>query len=107
MSNRLILRTVFGLTCIALSYQPVRGQCPSQWLPGDVSGPNGHIRALILLPNGDLVAGGEFTTIGGVGANRIARWDGEVWSPIGTGMANPPGELYTWVNALAVLPNGD
>jgi hypothetical protein len=28
------------------------------------------------MPNGDLVAGGDFITAGGVAANGIARWDG-------------------------------
>jgi len=36
--------------------------------------------------NGDLIAGGDFTTAGGQGANFIARWDGASWLPVGTGM---------------------
>jgi hypothetical protein len=58
------------------------------------------VSALAVRPNGDVVAGGYFTTAGGVAANRIARWDGLSWSPLGSGMDD-------WVNALAVLPNGD
>jgi hypothetical protein len=53
-----------------------------------------------VLPNGDLVAGGSFTTAGGVAANRIARWKGGTWSALGSGMNDS-------VHALAVLPNGD
>jgi len=52
------------------------------------------------MPTGDLVAGGGFTTAGGVAANRIARWNGSAWSALGSGMN---GE----VTALAVMPNGD
>lgn len=33
-----------------------------------------------------LIAGGWFTTAGGVTANRIASWDGSSWSPLGSGM---------------------
>src|SRR5262249_19672618 len=33
-----------------------------------------------------LVAGGAFTTAGGVPANRIANWDGTSWSALGSGM---------------------
>lgn len=33
-----------------------------------------------------LVAAGSFTTAGGVAANRIAKWDGISWSPLGTGL---------------------
>jgi hypothetical protein len=57
--------------------------------------------ALAVLPSGDLIAGGYFTTAGGVSANRIARWNGTSWSALGTGM-------NSWRSyALAVLPNGD
>jgi hypothetical protein len=52
------------------------------------------------LPNGDLVVGGDFTTAGGAAANRIARWNGSAWAPLGSGLNGA-------VNALAVLPNGD
>jgi len=58
------------------------------------------VHCLATLPNGDLVAGGEFMTAGGVSAACIARWDGAAWSPLGTGMNAP-------VMALAPLSNGD
>jgi hypothetical protein len=64
------------------------------------SGTNGNVAALAVLPNGDLVAGGAFTTAGGTIANKIARWDGSTWSALGSGTN---GDLY----ALTVLPNGD
>jgi hypothetical protein len=35
--------------------------------------------------NGDIVAGGYFTTAGGVPANKIARWNGTTWSAMGLG----------------------
>ena len=35
---------------------------------------------------GNLYAGGSFTMAGGVNANRIAKWDGAAWSPLGNGM---------------------
>jgi hypothetical protein len=37
--------------------------------------------------NGELVAGGAFTTAGGVTCNHIARWDGVAWYSLGAGMA--------------------
>jgi hypothetical protein len=61
---------------------------------------NPFVHALTVLPNGDLVVGGNFTSAGGVVVNRIARWNGAVWAPLGTGMNQS-------VSALAVLPNGD
>ncbi len=43
-----------------------------------------------------LVAGGGFTTAGGVTVNRIARWDGSTWQPFGTGMSSLVESLTTW-----------
>ena len=63
-------------------------------------GLNGYVHALAVLPSGDLIAGGSFTTSGGQAINYIARWNGTSWSPLGPGADN-------LVYALAVLPNGD
>ena len=46
-----------------------------------------------------LFAGGEFTTAGGVSANRIAKWDGTSWSALGSG-------LGSYVYALEVFDDG-
>jgi hypothetical protein len=35
-----------------------------------------------------LYAGGDFTVAGGVAANRIAKWDGSSWTPLGSGMSD-------------------
>jgi hypothetical protein len=61
------------------------------------------VGALTTLPNGDVVAGGYFTTAGGVAANNIARWNGTSWSPLGTGLIGGVPD----VGALTTLPNGD
>jgi hypothetical protein len=45
--------------------------------------------------NGELIAGGSFTTAGGVTCNYIARWDGTSWEPLSSGM-------NTGVDALTV-----
>ncbi|MCE5251877.1 T9SS type A sorting domain-containing protein [bacterium] len=36
--------------------------------------------------DGKLIAGGDFNVVGGVGASRIAAWDGSSWSPLGSGL---------------------
>lgn len=36
--------------------------------------------------NGQLIAGGSFTTAGGARANFIAAWNGVSWQPLGSGM---------------------
>ena len=49
------------------------------------TGMNGGVYALAVY-NGQLIAGGYFTTAGGVSANCIAAWDGSSWTPLGAGM---------------------
>lgn len=70
-------------------------QCPLQW-----SAANEDIVDTVLLPDGDLVAVGYFTTIGGMPANRVARLHGTSWAPLGTGLDAP-------ASHVARLPNGD
>jgi hypothetical protein len=62
------------------------------------------IRVIKVHPNGDVYAGGDFTTIGGVAARRIARWDGTAWNILG-GVGGDPddGAVY----AIAFTPDGD
>ena len=51
--------------------------------------PFGDVHALAVFDDGGgpaLYAGGDFTTAGGVAANRIAKWDGSSWSALGSGM---------------------
>ncbi len=67
------------------------------------SGVPSLISAVVALPNGDLVAGGRFTTAGGVPALNVARWNGSSWSALGSGVGNQTGD----VTSLAVMPNGD
>ena len=45
-----------------------------------------------------LYAGGRFTSAGGATANRIAKWDGTAWSPLGSGMEGPSGSW--WENPI-------
>lgn len=47
---------------------------------------NGMVYALVPLPDGDVLAAGDFTTIGGVPVARIARWNGTAWTPFGAGL---------------------
>ena len=43
------------------------------------------MRALAVMPGGDLIACGVFTLAGGAPASNIARWNGSAWSALGTG----------------------
>lgn len=50
-----------------------------------------------------LMVGGQFTEVGGIAANNIARWDGRQWQVLGTGLING---VNGQVLALAVAPDG-
>lgn len=54
---------------------------------------------LALDGQGRLVAGGQFTQVSEKPANNIARWNGNRWEPLGSGMDDP-------VNALLMDGNG-
>lgn len=60
------------------------------------------VHAAAVLPDGDVIVGGAFTTAGGVEANCVARYSPRtgVWSALGSGTDWP-------VNAIAVMPDGD
>jgi RHS repeat-associated protein len=68
------------------------------WSAAGSGAPDGTVYALGVF-NGALYAGGLFTTIGGVPAQHIARWDGSSWSPLGAGTS---GGVYS----LAVFDDG-
>ena len=49
---------------------------------------------------GNLYIGGAFTRVFGVEANRIVKWNGNDWLPLGQGVSS-------WVRDMVVAPNGD
>ena len=65
--------------------------------PG-LPGANGAVKAIAVDGRGNVYAGGDFTFIGTVPANHIAKWDGSAWSALGSGIS---GNVY----ALAVSGN--
>ncbi len=72
-------------------------------LAGATGTPYPWALALKVFDNGSgpaLYVGGHFTSIGGISAARIARWDGVSWSAVGAGFDDAD------VNALAVYDDG-
>ena len=78
--------------------------CIAKWngnswsaLGSGVAGTDGYLAPVFALAvsGGDVYAGGEFAMAGGSTANYIAKWNGNSWSPLGSGMNRP-------VSALAV-----
>src|SRR4030095_10465836 len=103
MRNR-ACKTLFTAVALLSSAGHGRAQCPFGWLPGEEFGIRGtppFVDALTV-HNGELVAGGTFSTAGDIGVNKIARWNGTNWARLGNGI---PG-LNRHVDALAVF-NGE
>ncbi len=77
----------------------------SSWSPlaSGMGGANSQVLALTVFDDGSgpaLLAGGSFTTAGGVAASRIARWDGSSWTTLGSG-------VDAAVNALTTFDDGN
>lgn len=82
---------------------------------GGLPGANGTVRAAATDGSGNLYVGGDFTAVGGVSANRVARWNGSGWAALGTGMdgtvyslAVVSGEVYAggvFTNAGGIAAN--
>jgi hypothetical protein len=75
----------------------------SAW--SDVGGGMGYTGATtvstLTVYNGDLYAGGTFTTAGTVVVKHIAKWDGTIWSDVGGGAGSYTGA--TTVSTLTVF----
>ena len=61
------------------SATPAAAQCTPSWLPtfGNAPGTDGFVHAMLAFDDGGgpaLFVAGEFTTAGGLSANRIAKW---------------------------------
>ncbi len=87
---------------------------PLLWsAPGDenwdaafgVPGVEGYISAMSVSGK-DLFVGGVFSSIGGVGAMNVARWDGASWHALGPGLGGDGNEFYGGVATLLVV-NGE
>lgn len=70
------------------------------WTPLGSGVVQGYATNLAVLPSGELVVGGEFTSVGGVACTNIARWTGTTFAPLGAGLQGTVGDLE-------VAPNGD
>lgn len=66
---------------------------------GAFGGANNLVRAAVMDGSGHLIIGGDFTAVGTVPANRIARWDGSSWSALGSGLGS---SFSDRVDAMAV-----
>jgi hypothetical protein len=73
---------------------------------GGVPGADGAVSAAAVDSAGNVYIGGGFTAVGGIAANRIAKWDGHSWSALGSGVSGgPPWGDPAGVFALAASGN--
>ncbi len=99
-------RFAFGLALSAACVGSAVAQC--QWIPGlgfDLTGSStasSSVSAMVVLANGDLIAGGAFDRIGGVPVSNIARWNGSAWSALGSGIDGPVGSLALEANGHVI-----
>jgi hypothetical protein len=82
------MRTLLGiLAWFGVAMVPAwAGPADLELTPFSYPGCNDRVCALTV-HDGFLVAGGFFTQAGGVAVDRIARWDGHEWQPLGLGVA--------------------
>jgi hypothetical protein len=77
------------------------GCCQPSWVPtfGERPGVDAAVYGLATFDDGGgtaLYACGGFVTAGGTIANRVARWDGAGWEPLGSGMGSRVLSLATF-----------
>lgn len=97
-----MLRALFGVGVAMFLGVSTAARAQCQWnLVIPTPSPNGQVICLAKRANGDLIAGGDFTTFcGGVAANHLAVGRGSTW-------AEPGGGVNGVVRAAVEMPNGD
>ena len=59
----------------------------ANWISmGGVPGVNGAVSAAVVDGSGNVYIGGDFSFVGGVFANHIAKWNGSSWAALGGGI---------------------
>ncbi len=92
-----------GLRQLGTTSAPIRAFDGTAWrsITAEQTSQPGVVNALTIY-NGELIAAGSFTSIGGVAAANIARWDGTTWRPLAQGVAGTIETLELHAGSLFV-----
>jgi hypothetical protein len=111
-AERLVATKLAVLVDDANAVYPVRIDptfSDADWISmGGLNGADSFVSALAADDLGNLYIGGHFTVIGDVLANRVAKWDGNVWAALGAGIGGdspgyPLALFYPIVTRLTVF----
>src|SRR5262245_22885495 len=59
----------------------------ANWMPmGGVPGANGPVHAIAVDDTGNVYIGGKFSFVANTPATNVAKWDGNRWSALGSGV---------------------
>lgn len=61
-----------------------------------------HVHGMTVL-DGYLYVGGDFSRIGSIVANHVARWDGTTWSGLGSGLTYTSEERWSWIWDMSAI----
>ena len=64
-------------------------------------GLNGYVYALVSDRFGNIYAGGEFDSAGGISVPHVAKWNGQSWSSLGSGLTS--GVLSLTLDPFGIL----
>ncbi len=104
--------TVADSTSASIAANRVAKWNGSAWLPLGTSTQNGAgntVRAIAALSSSEVYVGGDFVTTAdstssSIAANRVAKWNGSAWSPLGTSTQNGAGNT---VRAIAARSSSE
>src|SRR5262245_17443706 len=83
---------LFCAAALALGMSSCLGLGPTftdtNWISmGGIPGADGIVRAMVVDGSGNVYIGGDFTVVGDVVANGVAKWNGTNWSALGSGIS--------------------
>ncbi len=85
-ADRLVVRVQDAEAVYPVRVDPTFSDADWVSLNPAIPGSNFLVYATAMDGSGNLYIGGQFNVAGSVAANNIAKWNGSVWSPLGTGM---------------------